>query len=94
MVLMIALDWYSRKTFFSCLSVTINFSNRKTRFCSSLHYNGNESYLHVNKAESCKFKMNDNIYWYNFCLRSISKDSTKDERRKISLNSNVYNFSS
>ena len=29
----------------------INFSKANTKFCLSLHYNGNESYLYVNKTE-------------------------------------------
>ena len=31
--------------------------------------------------------------WYNFCLRSISKDFTKNEQSEISLNGTVYDFS-
>ena len=31
--------------------------------------------------------------WYNFCLRSVSKDFTKDEQGEISLNGTVHNFS-
>ena len=55
----------------------INFSKPKIKFCLSLHYNGDESYLHVNKTEICKFKANDNTSWYNFCLGSISKNICK-----------------
>ena len=61
--------------------------------CLSLHYNGDENYLYVNKTETCKFKGNDNICWYNFCLKSLSKYFTKDEQSDISLNGTVYNFS-
>ena len=32
-------------------------SKVKTKFCSSLHYNGDESYLYVNKTEIYKFKV-------------------------------------
>ena len=38
----------------------INFSKANTKFCLSLHYNGDESYLYVNKKEIYKFKVNDN----------------------------------
>ena len=72
---------------------SINFSKAKTKFCLSLHYNGDESYLHVNKTEICKFKANDNKSWHNFCLGSISKKFTKDEQREISLNGTIYDFS-
>lgn len=65
--------------------ISINFYKTKANFCLSLHYNGAESYLYVNKAEICKFKVKDNIMWYNFCLESMSKVFTKDEQSKISL---------
>ena len=54
------------------------FSNANTKFYLSLHYNGDENYLHVNKTETYKFKAKDNISWYNFCLGSLSQDFTKD----------------
>ena len=69
--------------------LSINFSKTKTKFCLSLHYNGDESYLYVNKTEIYKFKRNDNISWNTFCLGSVSKDFTKDKEREISL----YDFS-
>ena len=31
--------------------ISINFSKANTKFCLSQHYNGNESYLYVNKTE-------------------------------------------
>ena len=46
---------------------SINFSETSTKFCLSLNYNGDESYLYVKKTEICKFKGNDDsISWYNF----------------------------
>ena len=42
-----------------------------------LHYNGNESYLYINKTEICEFETKDNKSCYNFCLGSISKDLKK-----------------
>ena len=45
---------------------SINLSKANTKFCLSLHYDGDESYLHVNKTEICKFKSNGNLSWYNF----------------------------
>ena len=64
-----------------------------TKFCLSLHYNGDESYFYVNKTEICKLKAKDKISWYNFCLEIVSKAFTKDEQSEISLNGTVYNFS-
>ena len=40
---------------------SINFSKANAKFCFSLHYNGHESYLYVNKTEIYKFKAKDNI---------------------------------
>ena len=41
--------------------ISINFSKANTKFCLSLHYNRDESYLYVNKREICKFNANDNV---------------------------------
>ena len=40
----------------------INFGIANTRFCLSLHYNGDETCLHVTKTKIYKFKANDNIF--------------------------------
>ena len=61
--------------------------------CRSLHYNVDESYLHVKNAEIWKFNANDNISWYDFCLGSVPKDFTKDELSERSLNVTIYRFS-
>ena len=51
------------------IKFSINFSKANTRFRISLHYNGDESYLYVNKTEIDKFKAKDNISWYKwYCL--------------------------
>ena len=52
----------------------------------SLHYTSDESYLYVNKVEIYKFKMHDNLCWYEFCVVSLSKDFREDEQIDISLN--------
>ena len=44
--------------------ISINFSKANTKICLRLHYNGDDSYLYVNKTEICKFKAKDNISWY------------------------------
>ena len=72
---------------------SINFSKANAKFCLSLHYNVDEGYLYVIKTEIYKFKVKDNISWYNSCLRSISKDFTKDEQSEVSLNHSAYDFS-
>ena len=41
----------------------------------------------------CKFKVHDNIRWYEFCLGSVSKHFVKYEQIEIYLNGTVYDFS-
>ena len=65
--------------------ISINFSKANIKCCLSLHYNGDDSHFYVNKTNICKFIVNDNIIWYNFCLGSGSKDFTKDEQSEISF---------
>ena len=71
---------------------SINLSKANTKFCFSLPYSGDESWLYVNKTEIYKFKGKDNVTWYNFCLGSVSKVFTKDYQSEISLNGNAYDF--
>ena len=68
--------------------IIINFNKTKTNFCLSLHYNGDESYLYVNKTETSKFKT-----WYNFCLESVSNNFTKEKQSGISSNGTPYGSS-
>ena len=42
------------------------------------------------KTGICKFKVNDKIIWYNFCLGSTSKGFSKDTQTETSLNGTVY----
>ena len=54
---------------------SINFSATKKRFCLSLHYNGDNSYLFVTGKEIIKFKTKDSeIVEDPICLGNISKD--------------------
>ena len=59
----------------------------------SLHYNGVNSYLVLDKTEICKFMAHGSIRWYEFCLGKLSKNFKKDEQGEICLNGTVYNFS-
>ena len=59
----------------------------------SLLYNGDKSYLYLNKTKICKFKAKDFISWYNLFLGIISKDFTKNEQSETSLNGTVNSFS-
>ena len=69
--------------------LVLTLLNQNIKFSSSLHYNGNESYLHVSKKEICKFKPHDNMPWHGFCLGTVSKEFTKDELSEICLNGTV-----
>ena len=72
---------------------SINFSKATTKFWLILDSSGDQNDLCVNKTEICKFKTNDNITWYDFCLGIISDNFTKAEQKEISLNGTAYNFS-
>ena len=71
---------------------SITFRKANTKFCLTLHYNGDESCFYVNETEIYKCKLKDNISWYNFCLGSIDFPK-KDEQIEIFLNGTVYDFS-
>ena len=63
-------------------------SNNKT-VVLSLHYNGDDSYLFVNRVQQVKFKIaNSEILSNPICLRKISEDPIPTR-----LNGFVYDFS-
>ena len=73
---------------------SINFTVIKNKFCSSLHYNGANSYLFVNGKEIIKFKAKDSeIVVSPLCLGNISKDWSTDNMEKTGFNGYVYDFS-
>ena len=74
---------------------SINFSDTNTKFCLSLHYNADNSYLFVNGKEIFKFRSdNKNINLSTqFYLGSISNGFSAIESRVVSLNENTYNLS-
>ena len=73
--------------------ISANFIKGYTKFCLSLHYNGDKSYVYLNKTKICKFKGSHNICWYNFGLGSTSKNFTKDDQSENSLSGTVHDFS-
>ena len=75
--------------------INIIKNKANTKFCLSLHYNGDNSYLFVNGKEIFKFKAgNKNVNFpTQFCLGSISNGLIALESREVSLNGNVYDFS-
>ena len=75
--------------------ICINFSKANTKFCLSLHYDADNSYLFVNGKEIFKLKTdNKNIdFPSQFYLGSISNEFSTNKSREVSLNGNVYDFS-
>ena len=66
----------------------------RKNFCSSLHYNGTNSYLFVNDIEIIKFKANNSeIVATPLCLGNISKHWSVDNMKKTGLNGYVDDFS-
>ena len=79
---------YTEKTYL------INFTKTKVKFCLTLHYNGDNSYLFVNGTEICKFKAKDSeIVLYPLCLGNISRDFSVDNMRKTGIYGQVHEFS-
>ena len=73
-------------------STSFTVANKK--FCLSLHYNGDSSYLFVNGKEIINFKAKDSeIVPYLLCLGNISKTFTTPYRLETRLFGYVYNFS-
>ena len=71
---------------------SIHFTKANTKFCLSLHYNADNSYLIVNGKGIFKFKAdNENVNFINSI--SFRKYISNIETREISLNGNVYDFS-
>ena len=72
---------------------SINFTENIKKFCLSLHYNKENSYLFVNGTEIIKFKSKDpEILPYPLCLGNISRDWSVDNIDKTGLNGYVYDF--
>ena len=72
----------------------INFTEKNTKFCLSLHSNGASSYLFVNGTDIIKFKAKDSkILAYSLCLGNISKDWSQDNTKKTGFNGYIYDFS-
>ena len=66
---------------------SINFTENSKKFCLSLNYNGDNSYLFVNGTEIIKLKAKDSEIVANpLRLGSISKDFSIDNMKKTGLN--------
>ena len=73
---------------------SINFTVTKKNFCLSLHYNGANSHLFVNRTEIYKYKAKDpKIESAALCLGNISKDWSVDNTKNKGFNGYIYDFS-
>ena len=71
-----------------------NFTVTNKKFCLSLHYNGDSSYLLVNGKEIINFKAKDSeILLYPLCLGNVSKDFSPLNTTNTGLYDYIYNFS-
>ena len=70
-----------------------NFTAVNKIFVSSLHYNGDDSYLFVNGKQELKFKaQDDQIVKEILCLGNISDDWTAANAQKTGLWGEIYDF--
>ena len=70
-----------------------NYINGSTgKFCLSLHYNGDNSYLFVNGKKTYKIKADNKNASFptQFCLESISEKFYAAESRKLFFNGYIY----
>ena len=71
-----------------------NFTVANKKFCLSLHYNGDSSYLFVNGKEIINFTAKDSeTVPYSLCLGGLSKDFSPTNNAKTGLTGYVYDFS-
>ena len=73
----------------------IDLRKANTKFCLSLHYTADNSYLFVNGKEIFNFKANIKHVNFptQFRLGSISNGFSNTESREVSSNGNMYYFS-
>ena len=73
---------------------SVNFTVMNKKFCLSLHYNVENSYLFVNGTEFYKFKAKvSEILVGKIYLGNLSKDWSVDNMKKTGFTGYVYDFS-
>ena len=71
----------------------INFPGSNRKFCLSLHYNGNNSFLFVNATRIYHFKAKDSeIKKCLLYLGNVSRDFLSNNMKKTGLSGCVYDF--
>ena len=79
-------------TVYAAKMYSTNFTVYGKKFCLSLHYNGDGSYLFVNGRQIVKFKAKDSeIVLYPLCLGNICKDFSISNA--TGLHGYLYDFS-
>ena len=71
---------------------SLSFTDSKTKFGSSLHCKGDNSYLNINRTQICEFKTFDYIPPHYFCLEQVSKYFTNDKINGSSPKGAAYGF--
>ena len=70
-----------------------NYTVTNKKFCLSLHYNGDSSYLFLNGKEIINFKAKDSeIVPYALCLGTVSKDFSPLNTTNTGLYGYIYDF--
>ena len=73
---------------------SIKFTTTRKKFCLSLHYNRDNSYLFGNSTEIIKFKAKDSETVANpLSLENISEDFSVANMKKSGLYGSVFDFS-
>ena len=83
------------KDFIQGINTTTIYSELiNKKFCLSLHYNGDSSYLFVNGKETINFKPKDSeIVPYPLCLGNASKEFSLVNTTNTGLYGYIYDFS-
>ena len=73
---------------------SFSYSKAKAKFCLSLHYNGDNSYLLVNEKETISLNpiIKMSTFQLNFCVASIPNEFDAVESREVSWKGNVSDF--
>ena len=67
-----------------------NFTVANKRFCLSLHYNDDDSYLFVNDKEVIKFKAKKQSVIEKLSVGNISADFNQADRKSTGLYGHMY----
>ena len=76
-------------------NLILTLVKQRKKYCLSLHYNSDKTYLFVNGKEIYKFKTSHkNVSFQSqFCLGSISDKFDYVNSEEVSFKGNVYDFS-